>query len=101
MTLSAFEFIRRFALHILPSRFVRIRHYGFLASRFKQRHLQIIRQQLQVGQQKAPALDWKTACKDLLNFDPESCPHCGGQMLTISFLPPARAPPLPYTSLKS
>jgi len=42
MTLSAFEFIRRFALHILPSRFVRIRHYGFLASRFKQRHLQSI-----------------------------------------------------------
>jgi hypothetical protein len=26
---DASEFIRRFALHILPKRFVKIRHYGF------------------------------------------------------------------------
>lgn len=32
MTLSNGEFIRRFALHILPKRFVKIRHYGFLSS---------------------------------------------------------------------
>jgi hypothetical protein len=32
MTLDAAEFIRRFFLHILPSGFHRIRHYGFLAS---------------------------------------------------------------------
>ncbi|MEA2591136.1 MAG: hypothetical protein QOD62_967, partial [Actinomycetota bacterium] len=30
MTLKAIEFIRRFLLHVLPSGFVRIRHYGFL-----------------------------------------------------------------------
>jgi hypothetical protein len=29
MTLTHQEFIRRFALHILPKRFVKIRHYGF------------------------------------------------------------------------
>ena len=33
MTLSAEEFLRRFLLHVLPKRFVRIRHYGLLASR--------------------------------------------------------------------
>ena len=33
MTLSADEFLRRFLLHILPDRFVRIRHFGFLANR--------------------------------------------------------------------
>lgn len=33
MTLSAVEFLRRFLLHVLPARFVRIRHYGFLANR--------------------------------------------------------------------
>lgn len=33
MTLAAEEFIRRFLLHVLPSRFVRIRHRGLLASR--------------------------------------------------------------------
>src|SRR5208282_1805181 len=32
MTLAADEFIRRFLLHVLPSGFHRIRHYGFLAS---------------------------------------------------------------------
>jgi hypothetical protein len=33
MWLSAEEFLRRFLLHVLPSRFVRIRHYGLLAGR--------------------------------------------------------------------
>ena len=33
MTLEAVEFIRRFLLHILPLRFVKIRHFGFLANR--------------------------------------------------------------------
>ena len=46
MSLSAHEFIRRFALHILPPRFVRIRHYGILASRYKQVNLSKIRQQI-------------------------------------------------------
>jgi hypothetical protein len=35
MSLDATEFLRRFCLHILPKRFVRIRHYGFLSSRRK------------------------------------------------------------------
>jgi hypothetical protein len=32
MTLDAHEFVRRFLLHVLPSGFVRIRHYGILAN---------------------------------------------------------------------
>ncbi len=39
MTLSHEEFVRRFALHILPKRFVRIRHYGFLSSTWKRSKL--------------------------------------------------------------
>jgi hypothetical protein len=39
MTLSHEEFIRRFGLHILPKRFVRIRHYGFLSSTWKRTKL--------------------------------------------------------------
>lgn len=31
MTLSGIEFVRRYSQHILPERFVRIRHFGFLA----------------------------------------------------------------------
>lgn len=41
MTLKAEEFLRRFCLHILPSGFVRIRHYGILASRNKTKELNI------------------------------------------------------------
>lgn len=33
MTVSALEFLRRFLLHILPDRFVRIRYFGFMANR--------------------------------------------------------------------
>jgi hypothetical protein len=33
MTLDAFEFIRRFLLHILPDQFMKIRHYGILSNR--------------------------------------------------------------------
>jgi len=33
MTLDAAEFSRRFLLHVLPNRFVKIRHYGLLCSR--------------------------------------------------------------------
>jgi hypothetical protein len=32
MTLSTAEFLRRFCLHILPARFVKIRHYGLLGN---------------------------------------------------------------------
>ena len=35
MTLGATEFLRRFFLHVLPKGFVRIRHFGFLANRFR------------------------------------------------------------------
>jgi hypothetical protein len=46
MSLNADEFIRRFALHILPRGFVRIRHFGFLSSTAKKESIQRIREQL-------------------------------------------------------
>ena len=33
MTLPVKEFVRRFCLHLLPKRFVKIRHFGFLSNR--------------------------------------------------------------------
>ena len=39
MTLAAAQFIRRMLLHVLPPGFHRIRHYGFLANRARQRKL--------------------------------------------------------------
>ena len=32
MTLSAREFLRRYLEHVLPARFHKVRHYGFLSS---------------------------------------------------------------------
>ncbi|WP_172684300.1 IS91 family transposase, partial [Desulfosarcina cetonica] len=43
VTLDAVEFIRRFLLHVLPKRFVRIRHYGFLANRGKKKNIGLCR----------------------------------------------------------
>ena len=43
MTLTAVEFLRRFFLHVLPKGFVRIRHFGFLANRWRTARLAICR----------------------------------------------------------
>ena len=48
MVLSHAEFIRRFAMHILPKRFVKIRHYGFLSSTWKRIKLKTLQQNLGV-----------------------------------------------------
>jgi len=50
MVLPAYEFIRRFLLHVLPKGYRRIRMYGFLANRYKQKNLEKIRTYLQVPQ---------------------------------------------------
>ena len=81
LALSADEFIRRFMMHIVPSRFVRIRHYGFLSNRKRNESLKTIREQisvlLDIGLVKTSNTqhDLKTA---------EVCPKCKeGKMITI------------------
>ena len=46
MTLDAAEFIRRFLLHVLPSGFHRIRHYGLFAGTCRARNIERVRQAL-------------------------------------------------------
>ena len=46
MTLSAFEFMRRFLLHVLPKRFMKIRHFGILTNRGKFNRIQLCRRLL-------------------------------------------------------
>jgi hypothetical protein len=48
MELTHQEFIRRFSMHILPKRFVKIRHYGFLSSTWKRQKLKLLQEKLQV-----------------------------------------------------
>ena len=65
MTLSHEEFIRRFALHILPKRFVKIRHYGFLSSTWKRQKLKLLQEKLKVLEkvEKKPFLPKCRCCK--------------------------------------
>ena len=49
MTLDAMEFVRRFALHIIPKRLVRIRRYGLLAHRDRGERLALCRSLLGAG----------------------------------------------------
>ena len=67
MTLTHQEFIRRFSLHILPKRFVKIRHYGFLSSTWKREKLKLLQEKLQVKilekAEKKPFLPKCSCCK--------------------------------------
>ena len=92
------EFIRRFLLHTLPDGFVRIRHFGFLASRCKGKDLPKCRQLL--GEPQPPTRRRRTTAEWMkgVGIDVNRCPVCGkGPLLRIE-LPPqigTRAPPSP------
>jgi hypothetical protein len=91
--LEAHEFIRRFLLHILPPRFVKIRFYGFLSHTKKQGALETIRIALNVEPPSAPPEE-TTAEKieRLTGINVTHCPKCHGALITLE-LPKARAPP--------
>jgi len=94
LTLPLDEFLRRFLLHLLPKRFVRIRNFGFLANRRRSVSLPLCFRLLpsrsgpQTGQDSSTA----DAAKDLWR-----CPQCAGPMVVIERLTPAeiqlRSPP--------
>jgi hypothetical protein len=79
MTLDPHEFIRRFLIHVLPSGFHRIRHYGLLASGGKADNLVLARKPLDVAP-PAPELD-DIAAEPPTPFKP--CPCCGAAMRII------------------
>ena len=71
MTLPAMEFIRRFAMHILPRGFVRIRHYGILSATSNSQTLPRIRKQLpEVAERQ------KQELRQLEEYNPLLCPCC-------------------------
>lgn len=95
MTLEGTEFLRRFCQHILPSGFVRIRHYGLLSTAHRD---QLRKLQLAFGV-KVPKIkekkNWKDVCREYLNFDPDLCPCCGkGKMIIVEQFLPGRSPPI-------
>jgi predicted RNA-binding Zn-ribbon protein involved in translation (DUF1610 family) len=95
MTLSADEFIRRFLLHVLPSGFHRIRHYGLIANGERKGNLARARALLGV----TPSADARSADTDTSTQPVQPtfvCPHCGAAMIIIDAIARGqriRAPP--------
>ncbi len=95
MTLDAAEFIRRFLLHVLPSGFHRIRHYGLIASTVRADNIERARQLLvpsKASPESAPA-DAASDAEPASSF--HRCPCCGGRMIVVETFEgprPARPP---------
>jgi hypothetical protein len=85
MRLRAEEFIRRFLLHVLPRRFVRIRHYGLLAGRNVPTKLAQCRRLLgeapaSASTPEAKLPTWRDRVLAWTGQDPRLCPHCQGPL---------------------
>lgn len=85
LTLSSQEFIRRFALHILPKGFTRIRHYGILSSSWKKEKLPKL--QAELATKKIEIIKVK---QSLLH---RQCPTCKKGKLHTILLFDGRGPP--------
>jgi len=86
LALEATEFIRRFLLHVLPKGFMRIRHYGILANRFRHEKLALSRRLLGVREAHDESLQQASPePQELPVTKPtELCPLCStGQMIVI------------------
>ena len=102
MRLQADEFVRRFLLHVLPSGFQRIRHYGLLANRLCRSKLGRCRQLLNApAPPPVPAEqpeDYRDRYQRLTGVSLRDCPRCGrGRMVCIETLLPQslpRGPPI-------
>jgi len=88
VTVTAQEFIRRFLLHVLPARFIKIRHYGLMASTNARTKLQIARELLEQARPQAPeskpassslqpARTWQEIFLHVTGVDLTVCPQCG------------------------
>jgi hypothetical protein len=83
MTLAPYEFIRRFLMHVLPTGFHRIRHYGLLASGTRAANIARARQLLAVPVRSEPPDTSEPAAIDEARMLPRPCPCCGGRMFII------------------
>ena len=102
MTLGAVEFLRRFLLHVLPRRFVRIRHYGLCAARNVNTKLATAHRLLD-PQTSAKAntpepseprtrTTWWERFAQHTGIDVMACPGCGGRLVRRQLLTAGTAP---------
>lgn len=85
-TLNVIEFIRRFLQHVLPKGFVKVRYFGFLATK-KRSDLDHVKEQ--IGKRlcsKSPSYPKKPK-------KPMTCPECGNLLIFICEIPRCRGSP--------
>jgi len=95
MTISSDEFIRRFLIHVLPYKFMKIRHYGLLGNRNKKTKLKVCKVLTNspiITKEKASTLE---LIKKITGKDISKCPHCGSNKL-IRYLDFGKSPPTTY-----
>jgi hypothetical protein len=86
MTLDAVDFIHRYLLHVLPARFVKIRHFGFLANCNRREALVRCRSLLPVSAHRPLAVLTETQCRAVRR----KCPICHvGTLRIVHWIPAA------------
>lgn len=83
MTLATEEFMRRFLLHVLPSGFHRIRHYGLLANANRKHDIAAVRELLHQPPPMPPANPSDGHVDHGCPKPTFLCRHCGAPMLVI------------------
>jgi Putative transposase/Transposase zinc-binding domain len=104
MTLDADEFIRRFLIHVLPSGFHRIRHYGLLANANRADNIALARQLLGVPDPAPTSGESDGADGGQQQDEWNTCPCCGGRMVIVETFEPGCQPrlwPTPSIGLDS
>ena len=88
MTITVEEFIRRFLMHILPSGFMKIRHYGFLGNRNKLSKLKICKIQTHTPMIQKVKLSSLELIEKMLGKSITKCPNCGSERIVRCGLSP-------------
>jgi hypothetical protein len=100
MTLDPDEFIRRFLLHVLPSGFHRIRHYGLIANTTRKDNL-VRARELLMSSKPEDATDAETNAADTADGGDRDasvtyvCPDCGAPMIIIETFERGQLPRAP------
>lgn len=90
MALRAAEFLRRFSLHVLPKRFVRIRHYGLLANAKRAKVLLQCRASEGFSAEELTAIQNEPVVDDAEPM-PVTCSACGSAAVVSVIVLPLRS----------
>ncbi len=102
MTLATNEFIRRFLLHVLPSGFHRIRHYGLIANTGRRENLARARELLKMSEAELSAYEDADEVDTAEVHEQDAtyiCPECGAPMIIIEAFVRGQLPRAPPMSL--